>query len=129
MSFNPRHRLLCVDGNADCFEMVSELLKSSEIDSESATTAAQALSMARAKHFDIYLLEAWLPNLDGFELCRQLRTSDPDTPIVFFSAAAYDADKKRAIQAGANEYVSKPDIDALLQSISKHIPNLEVADH
>jgi CheY-like chemotaxis protein len=64
--------------------------------------------------------------VDGFELCRQLRTSDPNTPIVFFSAAAYDADKRRAFQAGANEYVSKPDLDALLQSLSKHIPNVEV---
>jgi CheY-like chemotaxis protein len=64
--------------------------------------------------------------LDGFELCRQLRTSDPHTPIVFFSAAAYDTDKRRAIQAGANEYVAKPDIIGLLEMISRHIPDVEV---
>ena len=129
MSFNPRHRLLYVDGDADSCEMLSELLKLSKIDSESASTAAEALSMAQAEAFDLYLLEAWLPNVDGFELCRQLRTADPHTPIVFFSAAAYEADKKRAIQAGATAYVNKPDIDALLQSISKHIPDMEVTSH
>jgi two-component system OmpR family response regulator len=126
MSSQGRHRLLCVDSDADSFEMLSTLLKYSMIDSESASTAAQALSMSQVEPFDLYLLEAWLPDVDGFELCRQLRTSDPDIPIVFFSAAAYDADKRRAFQAGASEYVSKPDIDALLQSLSKHIPNVEV---
>jgi CheY-like chemotaxis protein len=115
-----------VDGNADSVEMLSTLLSLSQIESESAGTAAQALSKARAEFFDLYLLEAWLPDFDGFELCRQLRTSDPHTPIVFFSAAAYDADKRRAIQAGANEYVAKPDITGLLEMISKHIPDVEV---
>src|SRR6185369_663390 len=110
MSFKSCHRLLCVDGHADSFEMLSALLKLSKIESESAGTAAQALSKANAESFDLYLLEAWLPDLDGFELCRQLRNSDPHTPIVFFSAAAYDADRSRAILAGANEYVAKPDI-------------------
>ncbi|HZJ42914.1 MAG TPA: response regulator [Pyrinomonadaceae bacterium] len=126
MSLHGRHRLLCVDSDADSFEMLSTLLKYSMIDSESASNAAQALSMSQVEPFDVYLLEAWLPDVDGFELCRQLRTSDPDTPIVFFSAAAYDADKRKAFQAGASEYVSKPDIDALLQSLSKHIPNVEM---
>jgi two-component system OmpR family response regulator len=106
--------------------MLSTLLELSEIESESASTAAQALLMAKAEPFDLILLEAWLPDVDGFELCRLLRTTDPYTPIVFFSGAAYDADKKRAIQAGANEYVAKPDINGLLQTISKHIPNAEV---
>ena len=126
MSLHGRHRLLCVDSDADSFEMLSTLLKYSMTDSESASNAAQALSMSQVEPFDVYLLEAWLPDVDGFELCRQLRTSDPDTPIVFFSAAAYDADKRKAFQAGASEYVSKPDIDALLQSLSKHIPNVEM---
>ena len=126
MSLHGRHRLLCVDSDADSFEMLSTLLKYSMIDSESASNAAQALSMSQVEPFDVYLLEAWLPDFDGFELCRQLRTSDPHTPIVFFSAAAYDADKRKAFQAGASEYVSKPDIDALLQSLSKHIPNVEM---
>ena len=129
MSFNPHHRLLYVDGDADSCEMLSALLKLFEIDSESASTAAQALSMAQAETFDLYLLEAWLPNVDGFELCRRLRTADSHTPIVFFSAAAYEADEKRAIQAGATAYVNKPDIDGLLRNISKHIPNMEVASH
>jgi len=114
-----------VDGNADSFEMLSALLKLSKIDSESASTAGQALAMAKATSYDMYLLEAWLPIVDGFELCRQIRTAEPNTPIVFFSAAAYDADQKRGIQAGANEYVNKPDINSLLQSISRHIPNIE----
>jgi DNA-binding response OmpR family regulator len=42
-----------------------------------------------------------LPDLDGFELCRRMRAFDPHTPILFFSGAAYEADKKRGIEAGS----------------------------
>jgi DNA-binding response OmpR family regulator len=54
------------------------------------------------------LLDSRLPDLDGFDLCRRMRDFD-DTPILFFSGAAYETDKKRGIEAGANAYVIKPD--------------------
>jgi DNA-binding response OmpR family regulator len=117
MAITPSLRVLHVDDNADCRDMLSSLLKFSKIETQSATTAAQALSMIEAERFDLYLLEAWLPELDGFELCRRMRSSNPQTPILFFSAAAYEGDKKKAIEAGADAYVAKPDIDALLGSI------------
>jgi len=119
MALTPSLQVLYVDGNADCCAMLSTLLKFSKIETQSATTAAQALSMIEAERFDLYLLEAWLPELDGYELCRRMRASKPQTPILFFSAAAYETDKNRAIEAGADAYVAKPDIDALLRSI-KH---------
>jgi len=51
-------------------------------------SAAQALSAIQAQRFDMYLLQAWLPEIDGFELCRRMREADPDIPILFFSSAA-----------------------------------------
>jgi DNA-binding response OmpR family regulator len=70
----------------------------------------------------LYLLDAWLPDLDGFELCRQMRGYDSHTPILFFSGAGCEADKKMGHQAGANAYVIKPDISLLLGSIAEFIP-------
>jgi len=91
--------------------MLSELLNFALIETRAVGTAAEALSLLQAEHFDLYLLDAWLPDLDGVELCRRVRLLDPHTPVLFYSGAAYDSDKKRAIDAGANAYVTKPDVD------------------
>ncbi|HAF23628.1 MAG TPA: hypothetical protein DCK93_12085 [Blastocatellia bacterium] len=125
MPFNPQPRVLCVDDDEDSREMLSTLLKLRQIETKAVGTATQALSLIQAEHFDLYLLDTWLPDLDGFELCRRMRDFDPHTPILFFSGAAYDADKKRGIEAGANAYVIKPDVDGLLGSITQFVSHAE----
>jgi two-component system alkaline phosphatase synthesis response regulator PhoP len=102
--------------------MLVELLKNASIEAKAVGSAAQAMTLIQAERFDLYMLDAWLPDLDGFELCRQLRHREPDTPIMFFSAAAYESDKRKGIEAGANAYVVKPDITGLLGSISQFAP-------
>lgn len=121
MLSNPRPRVLCVDDDEDSREMLSTLLKFWRIETKAVGSATQALSLIQAEHFDLYLLDTCLPDIDGFDLCRQMRDSDPHTPIVFFSGAAYDADKKRGIEAGANAYVTKPDVDGLVGSIIQFV--------
>lgn len=127
MPSNPRPRVLCVDDDADSREMLSTLLGLALIESKTVGTAAQALSSIQAERFDLYLLDAWLPDLDGFELCRRMRDFDPHTPILFFSGAAYEADKQRGIEAGANAYVIKPDLAGLLGSITQLVSSAEIA--
>jgi two-component system response regulator RegX3 len=102
--------------------MLSTLLEFSRIETQSANNAAQALSAMKAQRFDMYLLESWLPGVNGFDLCSRMREADPDTPILFFSSAAYETDKVRGLKAGANDYVSKPEIETLLGSIAKYLP-------
>lgn len=127
MPFNVQPRILCVDNDEDSREMLKLILKLCRIDTKAVGTAAQALSLIQAERFDLYLLDAWLPDLDGFELCRRMRHVDPDTPILFFSGAAYEADKKRGIDAGADAYVSKPDIDGLIGSITQLVSHAQYA--
>jgi DNA-binding response OmpR family regulator len=107
--------------------MLSTLLKDSRIETQFASSAAQALLSMKAQRFDMYLLEAWLPGINGFELCGRMREADPDTPILFYSSAAYEADKVRGLEAGANDYVSKPQIEALLGCIAKYGPKAKGA--
>ncbi len=117
MLSNFRPRVLCVDDDEDSRVMLITLLRLALIEAKAVGTAAQALSSIQAERFDLYLLDSRLPDLDGFELCRRMRDFDPHTPILFFSGAAYEADKKRGIEAGANAYVIKPDVDGLVGSI------------
>ena len=125
MLSNPRPRVLYVDDDEDSREMLSTILGFSRIETKAVGTAAQALLLIQAERFDLYLLDSRLPDLDGFELCRQIRDFDPHTPILFFSGAAYEADKKRGIEAGANAYVIKPDIDGLLGNITHFVSHAQ----
>jgi two-component system, chemotaxis family, sensor kinase CheA len=127
MPIDRRPRVLCVDNDEDSREMLSTLLKSYRLETETVATGAQALSLIQAERFDLYLLEARLPGLDGFELCRRMHDVDPRTPILFFSGTAYEADKKRGIDAGATAYVSKTDFDGLLGRISQLVPHADYA--
>jgi DNA-binding response OmpR family regulator len=119
MLSKPRPRVLCVDDDEDSRVMLVTLLKHAFIDAKAVGTAAQALALIQAEHFDLYMLDGWLPEIDGFELCRRMRAFDPHIPILFFSGAAYEADKKKGIEAGADDYVIKPNISGLVRSIKQ----------
>ena len=127
MSFKRRPRVLYVDEDEDTRDMLSTLLRFSRIEAKAVATAGQALSLIQTERFDLYLLDSRLPDLNGFELCRRMRAFDAYTPILFFTGAAYEADKKRGIKAGANAYVIKPDLDGLLGSIKQLVSQEERA--
>jgi DNA-binding response OmpR family regulator len=59
-------------------------------------------------HFDLYMLDNWLPDGSGIELCRRIRTLDPTTPIIFTSAVGIKTSVDEAMTAGANRYLLKP---------------------
>jgi DNA-binding response OmpR family regulator len=114
----PLLRVLCIDDDSDACEMLTELVKLYGIECVSAGSANECWKKIGQQRFDLYVLDAWLPGLDGFELCRQIRSVDTSTPILFYSGAAYDTDKRMGIAAGANAYLVKPDIQGLLVTLS-----------
>jgi DNA-binding response OmpR family regulator len=91
-----------------------------------AQSAAEAWRLMKAERFDLYMLDAWLPQTDGFEFCRQIRKLDSVTPILFYSGAAYDADKKKGIAVGANAYLTKPDVQGLIETVMDLIAKAKV---
>jgi two-component system, sensor histidine kinase ChiS len=99
-------RILCVDDHEDTCEMIATIL--SDYRMKTATGAARGLFLARTELFDLYLLDNWLPDLSGVELCRKIRAFDVNTPIIFYSGAAYDSDRQEALAAGAQVYLTKP---------------------
>lgn len=127
MLSNHKPRVLCVDDDEDSRVMLTTLLKFAFIEAKAVGSAAQALSTIQAERFDLYVMDAWLPEVNGFELCRRIRDLEPDVPILFFSGAAFESDKKKGVEAGANAYVIKPDIDGLLGSIKQFVAQAETA--
>jgi DNA-binding response OmpR family regulator len=83
-------------------------LESRNYEVTSAQTIATALELARQEKFDLFLLDSRLPDGSGLDLCKGIRQFDVHTPIIFFSADAYEADKTMALEAGAQGYLTKP---------------------
>lgn len=111
--------VLFVEDNLDTQEIVSMFLQIEGYQVTSAHTAAEALRLARSQAFDLYLLDNRLPDESGIILCQQLRALDPHTPIIFYSAKAYETDKQQALAAGAQGYLTKPcNLTELEQMIS-----------
>ncbi len=121
MLSDPRARVLCVDGDETSRDLLSTLMRFSGIEVEAVATEAEAFLLIQTECFDLYVLDASLPDLDGFELCRRLRRRNSETPILFFSSAADEINKKRGIEAGANAYAFKPDVGELFGSIAQFL--------
>jgi two-component system, OmpR family, alkaline phosphatase synthesis response regulator PhoP len=103
-----KHRILCTEDDGDTREALRLLLEMDGFHVTCAETSADALRIAVAETFDLYLLDNWLPDAVGGVLCQKLREFDSLTPILFYSGAATEADKARAIAAGAQGYIVKP---------------------
>lgn len=82
----------------------------------------EALYHAKNEHFDLFLVDNWLPGLTGPELTRHIREFNQTTPILFYSGAAYEDDKQRAFDTAAQSYLIKPiGIERLVQEIDRLI--------
>ncbi len=118
----PTCRILCVEDDVDSCEMIQMLLTLSD-DAYSVTGvhhASEAMEHIAAEPFDLYILDMWLPEIDGLELCRWIRKIDSRTPVVFFTAVAKAADREAAINAGATAFLIKPnDLDDLVPTIER----------
>ena len=101
-------RILYIEDHADTRELVTLLLAQKSYEVITGSTIESGVSLATAGEFDLYLLDSWLPDGSGLDLCKQLRTFDKTTPILFYSAAAYAADHKLALKSGAQAYLVKP---------------------
>ncbi len=72
------------------------------------TDGARALDAAKAQNFDLILLDVMLPSMDGFEVCRRLRTAEIDSRVLMITARDTLEDKVAGLDAGADDYVCKP---------------------
>lgn len=101
-------RVLYIEDHEDTRDLVTLVLQQRSIEVVTGSTIESGVALAATQHFDLYLLDSWLPDGSGLDLCRQIRQFDKSTPILFYSAAAYEIDRDRAINSGAQAYLIKP---------------------
>src|SRR5712692_6590098 len=123
-------RILIVDDDAALRQSLAEQLElHAEFTSRECDRGAAALELMRHERFDAVLLDVGLPDIDGHEVCRQLRRAGITIPIVMLTAADSEADTVLGLDAGANDYVTKPfRLKVLLARLRAHLRQSELND-
>jgi DNA-binding response OmpR family regulator len=122
-----RCRILCIDDHEDTSEMLGLLLAQEDYEVVTAVTMKDALGLATSQEFDLYVFDKHLPDGSGLDLCAKLNAVTPDVPCIFYTGDAYDIHKVEAMAAGASDYVAKPDIDGLIESVRKLLSERQCA--
>ncbi len=123
-------KILIVDDDATLLEMLSEQLQlHEEFSTVGAKTATEAIDLAKEDYFDVILLDVGLPDMDGREVCRLMRRNGVTSPIIMLTGADTDADTILGLDAGANDYITKPfRLGVLLARLRAHIRQHERSD-
>lgn len=104
---NTPARILIVDDEPSITEFVSYAMQKEGYLTETASDGEEALRKIEQQHFDLFILDIMLPGIDGYELCRRIRTK-MSTPILFLSARDTELNKVVGLELGADDYLAKP---------------------
>lgn len=112
------HRILVVEDNVDMNGALCKLLKQDGHEVASAYDGVSGLALASTARFDVIVCDLGLPNLDGFELSRQLCASTNKKPLMIALTGYNQAEKRQfAIESGFDHYLMKPIELSALQSV------------
>src|SRR5437763_8181103 len=100
-------RILLVDDEQAIQKLLAYPLRKDGYDVICADSGADALKRFRDGEFDLVVLDVMLPQVDGFEVCRQLRARSA-VPIIMLTAKAEEFDKVLGLELGADDYITKP---------------------
>ncbi len=123
-------QVLIVDDETPLLEMLSEQLQlHEEFVPVIATSGAAALELAKSDYFDVIILDVGLPDMDGRAVCRLMRRNGVKSPIIMLTGADTDADTILGLDAGANDYITKPfRLGVLLARLRAHMRQHERSD-
>jgi DNA-binding response OmpR family regulator len=124
----PKGRILCTEDDVDTRDLIDYVLTGYGFEVICTESTDQAIELAKSQRFDLYLVDNWMPGLSGTTLTEQLRQFDIKTPVLFYSGAAYEADKEAARLSGAQGYLVKPaDGDHLIAEVVRLIAEAKIA--
>jgi two-component system, OmpR family, response regulator len=101
-------RVLVVDDEPNIRELVQVALKFHGCAVTTGATGGDALRLAESDHPDLIVLDVMLPDIDGFEVCRRLRASDNEVPIIFLTARDTTSESITGLTLGGDDYITKP---------------------
>ncbi|MFC3674017.1 response regulator transcription factor [Ferrovibrio xuzhouensis] len=123
-------RVLLVDDDRTLQSLLAEQLETTkEFTTICVNDAAGAIDIVQNDHFDLVLLDVGLPDMDGRDVCKELRRLGVRAPILMLTAADADTDTIRGLESGANDYVAKPfKLGVLLARIRAQLRQFEQSE-
>ena len=116
-----RYRVLMVEDEPINRKVLEHMLDSIDCDYDVADIGTKAVRLALSKPYDIILLDIQLPETDGYQIAQAIRKTHPAVPIVAQTAHAMPEDKKKCLDAGCNDYLTKPiQYDLLINTLKKY---------
>ena len=103
----PRPRILLVDDELSVQKLLAYPLRKEGYDVIPALDGREALERLRDDNFDLVVLDVMLPRMDGFDVCRAIR-SRSTVPIIMLTAKTEETDKVLGLELGADDYITKP---------------------
>ena len=103
-----KKRILVIEDEPDIVRGLRDALTFEGFEVEARGTGAEGLAAALEQRPDCVLLDLMLPDDNGYRICEALRSRDAVVPIIILTAKAQEADKVRGLEAGADDYVTKP---------------------
>ncbi len=114
-------KILIVEDNDSNYILMTYILKK-YYQFERAKNGQEAVEMAEKNTYDIVLMDIKMPIMDGLEATKAIKEKFPDLPIIALTANAFDSDRQLALEAGCNDFLSKPvSSDLCLQTIKKFV--------
>ena len=101
-------RILIVEDEKDIVLSLEEDLQRQGHEPFHAADGPEGLRLGRQQSWDLILLDVMLPKMDGFDVCAALRRQGVSTPIILLTARGHEAEKELGLDAGADDYVTKP---------------------
>lgn len=124
-------KILVVEDDTNTRKLMRAVLKQNGFEAFEAEDGIAALTLMEKQHIDLVILDLMMPNMDGYELTRQLRLSWENIPILMVTAKQEPKDKKRGFLVGTDDYMTKPvDEEEMVLRIKALLRRAQIAsDH
>ncbi len=115
-------RILLVEDEENIRDVVKLNLEMEDYEVVTAKDGKTALKFIKGQHFDLLILDVMLPEVDGFQICEQVRLTNTDIPIIFLTAKDTTPDRIEGLKRGADDYLTKPfNLEELLLRVNNLI--------
>jgi len=116
-----KYKILVVEDETDNYLLIEAILDRYDIDLTRAINGKEAVKYHAETHPDIILMDLKLPEMNGLEATKIIRSTDSTVPIIAVTSFAFDNDRREALSAGCNDYIAKPYfVNDFIDMLKKH---------